>query len=188
MCASEEQIYNYICVWHMCASLAHLYNKHVYNCICVRVLVCARVRESHVFQSTTYTAIFVCVREWERVILILQAPPNLHPFVLEGLVRTKTFFILLLGVAYSVSKSESWLSSEVRNYDHHRWETNKQMRDTNTPCVPFDVFLFYHLGKMRKSWSRASSWFERMCHQSIFSPSIFCRSLSGTAGPLRRRK
>ena len=22
----------------------------------------------------------------------LQAPPNLHPFVLEGLVRTKTFF------------------------------------------------------------------------------------------------
>ena len=45
---------------------------------------------------------------------------------------------------YSVSKSESSLSSEVRNYDHHRWETNKQMRETNTPCVPFDVFLFYH--------------------------------------------
>jgi len=38
---------------------------------------------------------------------ILQAPPNLHPFVLEGLVRTKTFFTLLLGVAYFVSKSES---------------------------------------------------------------------------------
>ena len=28
----------------------------------------------------------------------------------------------------------------------------------------------------------------RNCGQSIFSPSIFCRSLSGTAGPLRRRK
>ena len=56
---------------------------------------------------------------------ILQTPPNLHPFVLEGLVRTKTFFTLLLGVDYSVSKSESSSSSEVRNYDHHRWETNK---------------------------------------------------------------
>ena len=37
----------------------------------------------------------------------LQAPPNLHPFVLEGLVHTKTFFTWLLGVAYSASKSES---------------------------------------------------------------------------------
>jgi len=27
-------------------------------------------------------------------ILILQAPPNLHPFILKGLVRTKTFFTL----------------------------------------------------------------------------------------------
>ena len=67
---------------------------------------------------------------------ILQAPPNLHPFVLEGLVCTKTFFTLLLGVAYSVSKSESSFSSEVRNYDHHRWETNKQMKEINTPYVP----------------------------------------------------
>jgi len=81
---------------------------------------------------------------------ILQAPPNLHAFVLEGLVRTKTFFTLLLGVAYSVSKSESSLSSEVRNYDHHRWETNKQMRATYTPCVPFDVFLFYHWERCEK--------------------------------------
>ena len=83
---------------------------------------------------------------------ILQAPPNLHPFVLEGLVpsRTKFFFTLLLGVAYSVSKSESSSSSEVRNYDHHRWETNKQMRKTNTPCVPFDVFLFYHWERCEK--------------------------------------
>ena len=83
-----------------------------------------------------------------RLRFILQAPPNLHPFVLEGLVCTKTFFTLLLGVAYSVSKSESSSSSEVRNYDHHRWETNKLMRKTNTPCVPFDVFLFYHLRKL----------------------------------------
>ena len=83
-------------------------------------------------------------------IFILQAPPNLHPFVLEGLVRTKTFFPLLLGVAYSFCKSESSSSSEVRSYDHHRWETNKQTRETNTPCVPFDVFLFYHWERSKK--------------------------------------
>jgi len=63
----------------------------------------------------------------------LQAPPNLHSFVLEGLVYIKTFFTSLLGVAYSVSKSESSSSSEDRNYDHHRWEINKQMRETDTP-------------------------------------------------------
>ena len=80
----------------------------------------------------------------DRMSLILQAPPYLHPLVLEGLVRTKTFSTVLLGVAYSVSKSESSSSLEVRNYDHHRWEPNKQMRETNTPCVSFDIFLFYH--------------------------------------------
>ena len=82
--------------------------------------------------------------------LILQAPPNLHPFVLEGFVRTKAFFTLLLGVAYSVSKSESSSSSEVRNYDHHRWDPKKHMRETNTPCVPFDGFLFYHWERYEK--------------------------------------
>jgi len=45
---------------------------------------------------------------------------------LEGLVRTKTFFTLLRGVAYSVSKTELSSSSEVRKYDWRRWETNKQ--------------------------------------------------------------
>ena len=66
---------------------------------------------------------FLCIEMYSRsqsLTLILQAPPNLHPFVLEGLVRTKTFSTVLLGVAYSVSKSESSSSSEVRNYDHHR--------------------------------------------------------------------
>jgi len=124
-------------------------------------------------------------------VFILQAPPNLHPFVLEGLVRTMTFITLLLGVAYSVSKSESSSSSEVRNYDHHRWEPNKQTRETNTPCVPFDVFLFYHCERCEKFdhvRHRGLKEIERMCRQSIFSPSIFCRSLSGAVGPLRRRK
>jgi len=87
------------------------------------------------------------VWDWK---LILQAPPNLHPFVLDGLVRTKTFFTLLLGVSYSMSKSDSSSSSEVRSYDHRIWETNKQMRETNTPCVPFDGFLFYHWERWQK--------------------------------------
>ena len=55
---------------------------------------------------------------------ILRSPPNLHPFILERLVRTKTFFTLLLSVAYSVRKSESLSSLEVRNYGHHRWESS----------------------------------------------------------------
>jgi len=90
--------------------------------------------------------------------------PLLHPFVLEGLVlrlrvknwnwnclvRTKTFFTLQLGVAYSVNKFESFLNSEFRNYDNHRWETNKQISETNTPCVLFDVFLFYHWERCEK--------------------------------------
>ena len=63
---------------------------------------------------------------------------------------SKKFFTLLLGVAYSVSKSESSPSSEVRNYDHHRQETNKQMRETNTSCAPFDVFLFCHCERYEK--------------------------------------
>jgi len=67
-----------------------------------------------------------------------------------GFSSYEDIFTLLLGVAYSVNKSESSSSSEVRNYDHHRWETNKQIRETNTPCVPFDVFLFYHWERCEK--------------------------------------
>jgi len=100
------------------------------------------------------------------LIFILQVPPNLRPFVLEGLVRTPTFFAVLLGVAYSVSKSESSLSSEVRNYDHHRWETNKQMKEINTPCVPFDVFLFYHWKRCEKDGHRGL----KECVANRFSP------------------
>ena len=121
-------------------------------------------------------------------IFILQAPPNSHPFVLEGLVRTKTFFTLLLGVTYSVSKSESSSSSEVRNYDHHRRETNKQIMETNTPCVPFDVFLFYHWERYEKVDHVRHVGLREFLVANRFCPSIFCRSLSGTAGPLRRRK
>ena len=121
-------------------------------------------------------------------ILILQAPPNLHPFVLEGLVHTKTFFTLLLGVAYSVSKSESSSSSEVRNYDHHRQEINKQTRETNTPCVPFDVFLFYY-------WERYEQ-VDHVRHRGLkecvairFSPRPYFAGLfRALQAPLRRRK
>jgi len=34
---------------------------------------------------------------WQSPGTLLKASPNLHPFVLKGLVRTKTFFTLLLG-------------------------------------------------------------------------------------------
>ena len=119
---------------------------------------------------------------------ILQAPLNLHPFVLEGLVRTKTFFTSMLGVAYSVSKTESSSSSEVCNYDHHRWETNKQMRESNTPCVPLDVFLFYHWERCEKVDHMHHRGFKECVANRLSLRPYFCRSLSGTAGPLRRRK
>jgi hypothetical protein len=50
------------------------------------------------------------------------------------------------------------------------------------------VFLFYHwtrCGKFHHVHPRAC---ERPCPKAIFLPSIFCRSLSGTASPLQRRK
>jgi len=73
------------------------------------------------------------------------SPSKFTPFCFGGFSSYEEFVTLLIGVAYSVSKSESTSSSEVRNYDHHRWEPNKQMKETNTLRVPFDVFLFYQL-------------------------------------------
>jgi len=66
-------------------------------------------------------------------VFIFQAFPNSHPLLLEGLVRTKTFFTLILGVVYSMSKSESSSSPEVRNYDYpcevfHWWVRNKRRK------------------------------------------------------------
>ena len=72
-------------------------------------------------------------------------PLQIYTLFFGGFSSYEEFVTLLIGVAYSVSKSESTSSSEVRNYDHHRWEPNKQMKETNTPCVPIDVFLFYQL-------------------------------------------
>jgi len=93
------------------------------------------------------------------------SPSKFTPFCFRGL-SSKTFFTLLLGVAYSVSKSESSSSSEVHNYDHHRWETNKQMKETNTPFVPFDVFLFYHWERCDKVGHRGL----KECVANRFSP------------------
>jgi len=50
------------------------------------------------------------------------------------------------------------------------------------------VFLFYHCTRCGKFHHVRPHGFERPFPQAIFLPSIFCRSLSGTAGPLRRRK
>jgi len=52
------------------------------------------------------------------------SPSKFTPFCFGRFSSIAEFFTLLIGVAYSVSKSESSSSSEVRNYDHHRWETN----------------------------------------------------------------
>jgi len=55
--------------------------------------------------------------------------------------------------------------------------TNKQMRETNTPCVPFDVFLSYHQERCEKVDHVRHRGFERMFRQASFSPSVFCRRL-----------
>ena len=50
------------------------------------------------------------------------------------------------------------------------------------------MFLCYHWTRCGKFHHVRPHGFERPCPTAIFLPSIFCRSLSGTAGPLRRRK
>jgi len=55
-------------------------------------------------------------------------------------------------------------------------------------CVPCDMMLSYHskrCGKLITCGPRASSWVWKMWSDLRC---IFCRSLLGTAGPLRRRK
>jgi len=55
-------------------------------------------------------------------------------------------------------------------------------------CVPCVMFLFYHWTRCSKIHHVRPHDFERPRPWAIFLPSIFCRSLSGTAGPLRHRK
>jgi len=55
-------------------------------------------------------------------------------------------------------------------------------------CVPCVVFLCYHWTRCGKFHHVRPHGFERPCLKAIFLPSIFCRSLSGNASPLRRRK
>jgi hypothetical protein len=50
------------------------------------------------------------------------------------------------------------------------------------------VFLFYHWTRCGKFHHVRPHGFERPCPKSIFLPSIFYRSLSGTAGPSWCRK
>jgi len=54
--------------------------------------------------------------------------------------------------------------------------------------VPWDVFLFYHWKRCGKFDHMPPRVFERQCLNAIFTRSIFCRSLSGTASPLWSRK
>jgi len=50
------------------------------------------------------------------------------------------------------------------------------------------VTLIFHWRTCGKSAHERPQGFERPCRKAIFTRSIFCRSLSGTAGPLRYRK
>jgi len=64
---------------------------------------------------------------------------------------------------------------------------NSKITDRH-PVFPA-TWLCFIIGKGAKNCSHASSRvFERPCCKAIFTRSIFCRSLSGTAGPLRHRK
>jgi len=163
-------IYMYTCI-QMCIYIywyihTHIYIYiylyiHIYVCIYMYVYINIYIDiYMHIFN---YIYIYIHIRvSWQEIwfsrqgkiffqgntIFIVQGPPNLHPFVLEGLVSTKTFFTTRCGLF----REQIWIIIEfrIRNYDHHRWETNKQMRETNIPCVPFDMFLFYHWVRCEK--------------------------------------
>jgi len=78
------------------------------------------------------------------------SPSKFTLFCFAGFSSYEDIFYFTTRCSLFRGKSESRSSSEVRNYDHYRWETNKQMRETNTPCVPIDVFLFYHWERCEK--------------------------------------
>ena len=122
------------------------------------------------------------------------SPSKFTPFCSGGLVRPRTFCILLLG--RFLFRVQIWVIIEFRSSQlrpSQMWE-HKQIREPNTPCVPFDVFLFkfYH-GKGAKnfrtwSWSRASSWVWKNVSPSDFLHVHLLQVSFSTAGPLRRRK
>jgi len=70
------------------------------------------------------------------------------------------------------------------------------------PLYPLESILTFNIGtlcslprdthfsleRVRKIDHMRPQGFERPCRKAIFTRSIFCRSLSGTAGPLRYRK
>jgi len=106
------------------------------------------------------------------------SPSKFTPFCFGGFSSYED--ILHFTTRCGLFREQIWviIESEVRNYDHHRWEINKQMKETNTPRVPFDKFLIYHWERCGKVDHVRHRGFERICRQSILSPSIFCRSLS----------
>jgi len=117
-------------------------------------------------------------------VFILQAPPNLHPFCSGGLVRPRTFCILLFGrflFRVQIRVVIEFRSSQSR--PSQMWETHKQMWETNELCVPFDVFLFHHWEWCEKVDHVRHRGLKRMCRQAIFTTSIFCRSLSALQTP-----
>jgi len=80
------------------------------------------------------------------------SPSKFTPFCSGGLVRPRTFCILLLG--RFLFRVQIWVIIEFRSSQlrpSQMWE-HKQIREPNTPCVPFDVFLFkfYHRERCEK--------------------------------------
>ena len=79
---------------------------------------------THICPSHSYLNLFVSqfirISIHSYLNLILQAPPNLHPFVLEGLVRTKTFFTLLLG--HTRLRRGFWITYHFHGHLHVQFQ------------------------------------------------------------------
>ena len=115
---------------------------------------------------------------------IVQASLN-PPFLFGGLVRPREF-----GIFTTHPKLSQYFK---RSKESHFWSKIPVIIAPNLEigvkhCVPCIVFLFYHCTRCGKFRHVRPHWFERPCPEAIFLPSIFSSSLSGTAGPLRRRK
>ena len=174
-----------------------MYTYHfLYYCICsinISIHVCVSSHNLHAMSSYSYVRysnqnthtylysyFWPSMGKWFSLIIWI--------FILQAL----QVYSFLFG---GFSSSEDILHFTTRpvpipfaNLSHHRVQkfaittitdvgTNKQMRETNTPCVPFDVFLSYHQERCEKVDHVRHRGFERMFRQASFSPSVFCRRL-----------
>jgi len=112
-------------------------------------------------------------------------PLEIHPFLFGCIVRPRDFAIFTTHPKlskYFKSSKESHFWNKIPVIIAPNFEIGAKHY---VPCI---VFLFYHCTTCGRFHHVRPRGFERLCPKAIFLPSIFCRSLSGTAGPLRRRK